>query len=181
VMTDVLSQNYFELFGMPVSYDVDLNQLQHRYRDLQKAVHPDKYANASSQERRISMQQTSFINQALHTLKHPVERAVYLLQLKGVDFTMDNETTMDATFLMDQMEMREKLEGIRGHSDPLTELDNMSADIKTKMNNMADKFMRAYQADELEDAREAVRKMQFLNKAKKEIDELAANIEDELI
>lgn len=180
-MTDVLSQNYFELFEIPVSYDVDLNQLQQRYRDLQKTVHPDKYASASSQERRISMQQTSQINQALHTLKHPVERAVYLLQLKGVDFTMDNETTMDAGFLMEQMEMREQLESIREQNDPLAVLDRMSAENKSRMTAMADKFKQAYQLDELDDAREAVRKLQFLNKAKKEIDDLAASIEDELI
>ena len=180
-MTDALSQNYFELFEIPVSYDVDLNQLQHRYRDLQKAVHPDKYANASSQERRISMQQTSLINQALHTLKHPVERAVYLLQLKGVDFTMDNETTMDAAFLMEQMEMREKLESIRQQQDPLAELDIMRTDARSKMTALAEKFKHAYQSDELDGAREIVRKLQFMNKAKNEIDELTATIEDELI
>jgi len=178
---DALSQNYFELFEIPVSYDVDVNQLQHRYRDLQKAVHPDKYANASSQERRISMQQTSLINQALHTLKHPVERAVYLLQLKGIDFTMDNETTMDAAFLMEQMEMREKLESMRQQQDPLTELDIMRTDARSKMSALAEKFKQAYQSDELDDAREIVRKLQFMNKAKNEIDELTATIEDELI
>jgi len=180
-MADALSTNYFELFEIPVSYDVDFDQVQHRYRDLQKAVHPDKYANASAQERRISMQHTSLINQALHTLKQPVERAMYLLQLKGVDFTMDNETTMDAAFLMEQMEMREKLEAVREQIDPLAELDILSADVKSNMNNVADEFKRAYASDELDDAREAVRKLQFLSKAKKEIDELAASIEDTLI
>jgi len=180
-MTDALSTNYFELFEIPVDYAVDLDRLQHRYRELQKAVHPDKYANASSQERRISMQQTSWINQALHTLKHPVERAVYLLQLKGVDFTMDNETTMDAAFLMEQMEMRERLERVREQNDALAELDSMLADVKSNMNTMADEFKCAYASDELDDAREVVRKLQFLYKAKIEIDELAASIEDEII
>ena len=180
-MADALSTNYFKLFEIPVSYDVDLDQVQHRYLDLQKAVHPDKYANASAQERRISMQHTSLINQALHTLKQPVERAMYLLQLKGVDFTMDNETTMDAAFLMEQMEMREKLEAVRGQNAPLAELDSMSADVKLNMDNVADEFKRAYASDELDDAREAVRKLQFLSRAKKEIDELAASIEDEMI
>jgi molecular chaperone HscB len=180
-MTDALSKNYFELFEIPVSYDVDLPRVQHRYRELQKAVHPDKYANSGSQERRVSMQHTSLINQALHTLKHPVERAMYLLQLKGVDFTMDNETTMDAAFLMEQMEMREKLESVREQDDPLAELDSMSADVKSNMNAMADDFKRAYASDKLDDAREVVRKLQFLYKAKQEIDELAASIEDEII
>jgi len=180
-MTDALPTNYFELFEIPVSYDVDLGRMQLRYRDLQKAVHPDKYANASSQERRISMQHTSLINQALHTLKHPVERAMYMLQLKGMDFTMDNQTTMDAAFLMEQMEMRERLEAIREHQDPLAELDDMSAAVKKNMDNMVANFKHAYDAGKLEDAKEVVRKLQFLYKATKEIDELAANIEDELI
>ena len=180
-MTNALSTNYFELFEIPVSYDVDLDQVQQRYRSLQKAVHPDKYANAGSQERRISMQHTSLINQALHTLKHPVERAIYLLQLKGVDFTMDNETTMDAAFLMEQMEMREKLEAVRELNDPLVELDSMSVSVKSNMTTIAEAFKRAYASAELDDAREAVRKLQFLFRAKNEIDELAACIEDEMI
>lgn len=180
-MTDALSTNYFDLFEIPVSYDVDLARVQHRYRELQKAVHPDKYANAGSQERRISMQHTSLINQALHTLKHPVERAMYLLQLKGVDFTMDNQTTMDAAFLMEQMEMREKLEAVRDSADPLEELDNMLASVKSSMSSMADEFKRAYTSDDIDDAKETVRKLQFLYKARKEIDELVASIEDEMI
>ena len=180
-MTDTLPENYFDLFEIPVSYEVDLGQVQQRYRELQKAVHPDKYASAGAQERRISMQHTSLINQALHTLKHPVERAVYLLQLSGVDFSMDNQTTMDAAFLMDQMEMREKLETVREHEDPLAELDQMSATVRNKMDSMAAEFSQAYNSGELDQALEAVRKLQFLYKAKKEIDELAANIEDELI
>jgi molecular chaperone HscB len=180
-MTDALSTNYFELFEIPVSYDVDLNQVQHRYRVLQRAVHPDKYANASSQERRVSMQHTSLINQALQTLKHPVERAMYLLQLKGVDFSMDNQTTMDAAFLMEQMAVREKLESVRQQSDPLAELDSMSTDVRLKMNAMADEFKRAYASGDIDAAKEAVRKLQFLYKAGKEVDELAASIEDEMI
>ena len=180
-MTDALPANYFELFDIPVSYDVDFDQLQHRYRELQKATHPDKYASASSQERKISMQQTSLINQALHTLKHPVERAMYLLQLKGIDFTMDNETTMDASFLMEQMEMREQLESIHEHDDPLAVLDNLSLEVKSGMNSMADEFKSAYASEQLNDAREAVRKLQFLYKATQEIEELTASIEDEIM
>ncbi len=180
-MTDVLPVNYFELFGIPVSYDVDLERLQRSYRALQKAVHPDRFAHASSQERRVSMQRTSIINQALHTLKHPVERAIHLLQLKGVDFTMDNETTMDAAFLMEQMEVREQLENIRETDDPLARLDSLSADIQAGMEHIAADFKQAYAADELDAAREAVRKLQFLFKAAKQIDELTANIEDELM
>ena len=180
-MTDILSANYFEIFEVPVSYDVDLEQVQQRYRELQKAVHPDKYANASSQERRLSMQHTSLINQAFQALKDPVERAVYLLQLKGQDFAMDNETTMDASFLMEQMEMREALEHVRSKPDPLDELDAMLKQVSTKQSNLMNDFANSFEADDLDSAREIVRKLQFMVKAKKEINDLAASIEDEMI
>ena len=179
-MADALPTNYFDLFEIPVSYDVDLGRLQQRYRVLQQAVHPDKYASGSSQERRISMQQTSLVNQALQTLKHPVERAVYLLQLKGLDFSMDNQTTMDAAFLMEQMEMREQLGHVRALEDPISALDSMSADVKSKMETIAADFSRAYESDAIDVATEAVRKLQFLYKTKTEIEELSATIEDEL-
>ncbi len=180
-MADFLSTDYFELFDIPVSYDVDLDTVQQRYRELQKAVHPDKFANASSQERRISMQQTSMINQALSTLKHPVDRAMYLLKLKGLDFSMDNETTMDAGFLMEQMEMREQLESVRNTDDPLATLDTMLADVKSNTAVLEAEFKRAFESDDLETAREVVRKMQFMYKARKEIDDMTATFEDELI
>lgn len=180
-MIDALPANYFELFEIPVSYDVDFSKIQHQYRRLQQAVHPDKYVSASSQERRISMQQTSFINQALHTLKHPVERAVYLLQLKGVDFSMDNQTTMDAAFLMEQMEVREKLEVVAELDDPIAELDKMLVDVKNSVHDIAAEFSCAYESNAIDVAKEAVKKLQFLNKAELEIDGLIANLEDELI
>ena len=48
-----LTQNYFELFDLPTSYDVDISELSTRYRMLQAAVHPDKFANASDLEKRL--------------------------------------------------------------------------------------------------------------------------------
>lgn len=180
-MTDVSSTSYFELFQIPASYDVDLNLLQHRYRELQKRVHPDKYASASPQERRISMQQTSLINQALHTLKHPVERAVYLIQLKQPGYTIGNQTTTDASFLMEQMEMREKLQAVRDLEDPIVELEKVLNDVQWKLDHYAVEFSRAYEVGALDDAKEAVRKLQFLYKAKTEIDESITQQEDELM
>lgn len=177
---DILSRNFFELFDVPVSYEVDLDVIQQRYRELQRATHPDNFVNASAQEKRISMQQTSWINEALNTLKQPVERASYLLKLKGVDINLENETTMDGDFLMEQMEMREALSEVSSKEDPLAELDRISVEIKNKTNAMTGEFSKAYTDNHLDDAREWIRKMQFMQKAEKELDELSASIEDEL-
>lgn len=178
---DILSSNFFELFEQPVSYQVDLDKIQINYMDLQKQVHPDKFANASDQEKRLSMQQTSWLNEAQATLKNPVLRAMYLLKLKGVDINLENETTMDAAFLMQQLEMREHLEHIRKEDDPLAVLDTMAKELKLSNNAMQESFSSCYEADQIDDAREWIRKLQFMQKAKNEIGKLTADIEDELM
>ena len=148
---------------------------------LQKQVHPDNFANASDQEKRLSMQQTSWINEAQTTLKDPVLRAIYLLKLKGTDINLENETTMDAAFLMQQLETRERLENIKNESDPLAALDNMAEELKLSASEMMKSFAQSYETDQTDDAREWIRKLQFMQKAKKEINTLTADIEDALM
>ena len=177
---ELLTRNFYQLFDMPIAFEIDMDHLQQSYRTLAQTVHPDKYANASDQERRISMQQTSWINKAYQVLKDPVERAVYLLQLKGVDVNLENETTMDAGFLMDQMELRETLADVHTQADPLAVLDKELGKVKNNMQKISSAFSESYQAGELDDAKECLRKMQFIQKARKEIDVLTAKIEDEL-
>ncbi len=178
---NILNSNFFELFELPISYDVDLNKIQHHYMSLQKQVHPDKFANASDQEKRLSMQQTSWINEAQATLKNPVSRAIYLLKLKGIDINLENETTMDAVFLMQQLEMRERLENIKQESDPLAALDDMAKELKLSSNGMKKNFAQFYETNAIDDARECIRKLQFMQKAKNEINNLSASIEDDLM
>jgi len=148
---------------------------------LQKQVHPDKFASGTDQEKRLSMQQTSWINEAQATLKDPVLRATYLLNLKGTDINLENETTMDAVFLMQQLELRERLENIRNEDDPLDVLDGLSKELKSSIDDMMKGFSQSYEADQIDDAREWIRKLQFMQKAIKEINTLSADIEDELM
>jgi len=177
---ELLTRNFYQLFDMPIAFEVNMDQLQQHYRTLAQTVHPDKYANASDQERRISMQQSSWVNKAYQTLKDPIERASYLLQLKGIDVNLENETTMDAAFLMDQMDLRETLADVRAQADPLAVLDKELGNVKNTMQKMSEAFSTAYEADQIEDAKECLRKMQFIQKARNEIDVLTAKIEDEL-
>ena len=84
-MTPEFSRNHFELFGLPVAYSVDPAALERAYRDLQGRVHPDRFASASEAERRVAMQWATRANEAYRTLRNPIDRARYLLSLKGFD------------------------------------------------------------------------------------------------
>ncbi len=186
---DILTRNFFELFGIPVAYDIDLNAIQPAYMALQAQVHPDRFATAGDAEKRLAMQQTSHVNEALHTLKDPVLRAAYLLGLKGMDIHLENETTMDAAFLMQQLELREAMANIRKQSAAdnedreslLDRLDDMRGKINRDISSVMNDFSAAYESGQLDDARELVRKLQFLQKAKKEVESLSAKIEDALM
>ena len=111
-----LNQNHFELFGLPARFDVDLAQLDIRYRELQREVHPDRFAAAPDAERRVSMQLATRVNEAYQTLKSPLKRAVYILQLRGVDPKLETNTAMPSEFLMEQISWRERIEA--GSEEP---------------------------------------------------------------
>jgi molecular chaperone HscB len=176
-----LSKNYFELFGLPVDFIIDGAALAERYRDLQRVVHPDRYANGTEQEQRLSLQQATRINEAYETLKNPVTRAQYLLSLHGIDMQAEKETTRDTAFLMEQLQLREELEQARHADDPESVLDDLmgriGASIKKLIAQMAIQFEDPSPTN-LEAAREAVRKMQFLNKLLSETEALEAELED---
>ena len=177
-MSSLLSQDYFQLFGLPPSFDVDRQALADTYRELQRAVHPDKFANASDRERRLSVQQAAQINEAHRVLKDPIARARYLLELNGIEFD-EHDTAMDPMFLMEQMELRETLSELREAADPMAKLDSVRAEgesrEKTLLKELSELFAR--EPADLSAGPELIRKLQFM---KKLLDE-ATEIEEELL
>lgn len=172
-------KNHFELFGLPVTFDIDGDDLASRYRELQRRVHPDKFASASGQERRLSLQMTALVNEAFLTLKNPVRRGRYLLSLRGIDVDAETDTAMDPAFLMEQMEWRENLEEIRQADNPRKQLAELANRIQQRMQDKIGQFREAIGGDSPEatgSARNLVREMQFLEKMRREID----NLEEEL-
>jgi molecular chaperone HscB len=177
------SKNYFELFGLPVAYIVDTDAVMSRYRDLQRVLHPDRFANASDQEKRLSVQQASLVNDALDTLKDPVRRARYLLRLHGVDFDTQTETTHDVAFLMEQMALREAIEKAPSAEDPFAAIDALAIDIQQKIQTVLAQIAMHFETPDeknLEEARELIRKMQFLQKLHRDAEAIEEKIEDSI-
>lgn len=177
-MSELLTQDYFQLFQLPRSFELDRQALADTYRELQRAVHPDKFAHASDRERRLSVQQAAQINEAYRVLKDPIARARYLLELQGHAFD-DHQTAMDPMFLMEQMELRERLSELRQGDDPLAELEQLRAEGETR-NKALLQELNALFADpsaDLVQAAELIRKLQFMRKL---LDE-ATEIEEELL
>jgi len=170
-----LGKNYFELFGLPIAFDLDVADLAARYLDLQRRFHPDRFASASEPERRLSMQLTAQINAAFQALKDPVARARYLLGLQGVDTGEDTDTAMDEGFLLEQMELRESLAEAHAAADRHARLEalrqRVENDFAARSTQLRTRF--AENSDlARKQARNLVRELQFLQKLAHDVEEL---------
>ncbi|XP_023947624.2 iron-sulfur cluster co-chaperone protein HscB [Bicyclus anynana] len=102
------AENYFCILGVKETYDVDETDLAKKYKDLQKYLHPDKYANRDQKEQEISAQYSSIVNDAYKTLLEPLARGIYMLRLRGKEIPENTEA--DQEFLVKIMEKNEEVE-----------------------------------------------------------------------
>ena len=99
--------DYFAVFGLPRHYDIDLSELERRYLELSKKTHPDRFVDAPARQRAQALSRSMVINDAYKALKRPVSRAEHLLALHGV--VIGANESIDATFLVEILELREEL------------------------------------------------------------------------
>ena len=166
-----LHQNHFELFGLPAVFALDAGALEQRYRQLQREVHPDRFATATDSERRLSMQLATRVNEAYRTLRSPLPRARYLLELAGVDVAAECNTAMPADFLMEQMEWREGLEEADRAGDTCG-LNRLDLQIGQQRAGKLAELERMFAAGDLAAAAQQVRKLMFLERFSDDVDEV---------
>lgn len=173
-----LTQDYFSLFGLPVSFAIDRDELGARYRRLQGELHPDRYANASSYEQRLAVQHSALVNQAYQTLRKPLGRALYLMELGGVSQNDMSRHQIDGGFLIMQMELREKLEAIPELMEPDEAIEHLLDEINQDLRAEQSAFEQAYNGNDTEHAISACVKMQYLDKLLSEAERLEAKLID---
>ena len=154
------NQNYFQLFKIEQSVTIDSISLEKKYFELQKEFHPDKYVNAGDHEKRLSLQITSYINEAYETLKNDYLKSIYLLKVEGFEVGDQNNTISDPEFLMHQMELREESEKLIINKN-LKQCENFCMKINELKNKCLEKFRRKYEEKFYEDASDQIKKMKF--------------------
>jgi molecular chaperone HscB len=162
--------NHFELFNLEPAYAINGAALEQAYRDLQALIHPDRYAQAGDAERLASLQLTTRVNEAYRALKDPVQRAKHILELHGVDVAFETNTQMPTDFLMQQLELREELEGAVAKKN-FAFLDALRSNLTKKKKSLeAEIGLRIDGERDYPGAAEPVRKLMFLQKIDDEID-----------
>ena len=96
-----LTQNFFEIFQLPIQFNINEKKLDENYRLILKSIHPDRFVNATDTEKTQSLLKSTEINDAYKVLKNPIERIEYLLKINNIS----PNVTLDNNFLMQQIEM----------------------------------------------------------------------------
>ncbi len=168
------SQDYFALFGLPARYRFDPAKLDAAYRKLQTEVHPDRFAAAGDEERRLALQSSSRVNEAYRALKSPVERAL----LRGIDALAETDTALPSAFLEQQLECRESVAEAIAQRDA-----GALATLRKSVESTAASLEREL-AEQLDlpsvpaEARVSLRKLKFLSKVAADIGAAITEIDD---
>jgi molecular chaperone HscB len=107
--------DYFAFLGLPRKLNIDPAELERHFRDLSRQFHPDYFYNASPAERRASLERSSYLNDAYRTLKNPVTRIEYLLDVEGVGVQGPQEASkaVPPALLEEVFALNEELDEIR--------------------------------------------------------------------
>src|SRR5271169_5322554 len=105
--------DYFAFFGIPQKLTIDLATLEQNFHSLSWKLHPDHFARASEDERQLSLDLSSQLNDAYRTLRDPVARVEYLLSLSGMRKEGQKKQQAPPELLEEVFELNESLDELR--------------------------------------------------------------------
>ncbi|KAK1574980.1 hypothetical protein Q3G72_001556 [Acer saccharum] len=96
-----LSVDYFQIYGLDKNYEIGDENLERKYKDWQKKLHPD-LVHSKSQEREYAAEHSARVIEAYHTLTNPLSRAIYILKLEGIE--VNEEETVSEPELLTELQ-----------------------------------------------------------------------------
>jgi len=123
--------NYFELFGLPIGFQIDTKQLRAAFMEIQRASHPDKFTQANEFEQEEALEKSAIANKAFTLLQNPVAILPYVLEIKGF-LEKEEKYALSPDFLMEMMELNEAwMDADDDHAkqDVLTKVKNIENEI----------------------------------------------------
>ena len=157
--------DHYSRLGVQPTFDVDYDLLEKQYFGFQRRLHPDRFAAKSSRERALSQSQATALNEAYETLKDPLKRAAYLLEIRGrkVDLTACG-TISDPELLMEQMEKREAI----AEAGDVATITRLSAAADSEVIACQCHISAAFAACDLDQAAHLTRRHNYLSKLAEE-------------
>lgn len=172
-----MSKDPFETLRVEPRFDVDMQVVEDHRRALARRLHPDKHVGASAAERRLALNHSIDVNDAVRLLKDPIKRAEALFRRAGVIVGEEKEPAPDPALLMEMMEAREELADAARERD-LAKVRALGSALEPRKVDALGRLTQAFApgADLSRDAlvRDALPALGELRYAKRFLDEVAA-------
>jgi molecular chaperone HscB len=165
----------FDVLGLPAAFDLDSKVLEQRYRDLQRALHPDKFAQASASERRASLSRAVSVNDAYRALRDELKRAEVLFVRLGGELSERGGQPADPELLMEVMELREQLSETK-HRRDVAARERLTREVRGLHDQSLGALRRAFvslQAGDTSTRQDAARALSRLRYYRRFLDEVA--------
>lgn len=116
LLEHVSGADYFELFGLPRQFDIASENLETKYLAIARNIHPDAFVSADPATQSVVLRLSSAVNRAHETLREPVRRAEYLLELSGGKSAAEDKR-VPPELLSEVMMLREEIDEARAAGD----------------------------------------------------------------
>lgn len=142
--------DYFEFYGLPVSFNPDAGLVKKKFYELSKKYHPDFHINESEEKQEEVLELSTVNNKAYQVLSDPQKRLHYILELKG-QLTEGENYKLPQDFLMEMMDVNESLMDLQ--FDPDAErLASVKVEVDVIEKGLSDKIATLTASFESEDA-----------------------------
>jgi len=163
-------QDYYALLGLPRKLQLSGDELQRRFYDLSRQLHPDRFMRKPERERQYSLDASSILNDAYRALKDPVKRAQYVLTQEGFDVGEQRSKDVPPELLEEVFELNMALEEMRGGDDsarPQLEtaeknFTNMLSAVDRQLENLFEQYDRSPSRDKLSEVRGALNRRKYI-------------------
>jgi molecular chaperone HscB len=162
--------DYYELLGIPRSLNLSLDELQKRYYELSRQLHPDRFMQKPEAEQQRALDMSSALNDAYRTLKDRVKRAQYLLSQEGFDIGEQRSKDVPPELLEEVFELNVALEEMRSGDDsarPQLEaaektFTSMLADVDQQLESLFEKYDQASNREALGEIRGVLNRRKYI-------------------
>jgi molecular chaperone HscB len=109
--------DYYTLLGLNRKLKLNAAELQQRFYELSRQLHPDRFMRKPEAERQYSLDASSILNDAYRALKDPVKRAQYVLSQEGFEIGEQRSKDVPPELLEEVFELNMALEEMRSGDD----------------------------------------------------------------
>ena len=175
---------FYSFFGIDEKLSLDLADLQTRFYERSRKLHPDRYGRKPAQEQQYSVEATSILNDGYRTLRDPVKRAEYVLKQHGFDIGEQRSKDVPQDLLEEVFELNMALEELRGGDDSVrpqldearSHFSELLTDVDSTLHQQFDQYDSSREDAVLQAIRGTLNRRRYIENLVHEVDKVGKEL-----